>query len=408
MRLAEDEYLDIEITYDGDSDGESATLFIETNDPSHPTIRVAMMTPDKLCLEADRDELDFGSAERGEVVERVVNLRNCSPSARATIDDVTVSGEGFETTWSVEGPFVLAAGDTVQVRARFSAGGPGMYSGEMKLSTSQGPREFPLEASVENRCPVAIANGSTEERPPSTELQTIPLTEVQLYGDESYDPDGDLLRYEWSLVESPPNTSARMTPSADAANPTTFIDLAGTYVYELKVTDEYGLESCESAEVKVVAGCACDIHVQLVWDTPGDEDQTDDVGTNLDLHYAQKGAAWHDPLFDVHSENMNPDWGAEGPSDDPSLDIDDTDGAGPENVNHAPGQAGAEYYTVGVHYVAENGLGDSYATVRIFIDGTLVYENRDKFLDFEGQIWTVARIHWPSGEVEEIDQLSRP
>ena len=90
-------------------------------------------------------------------------------------------------------------------------------------------------------------------------------------------------------------------PADEPGTPTAvfFVDLAGTYEIELRVTDVGGLtapsESCPDpvARVFINANPDEDIHIQLVWDTPGDDDQTDASGSDVDLHFLHpRGNDW--------------------------------------------------------------------------------------------------------------------
>lgn len=91
-----------------------------------------------------------------------------------------------------------------------------------------------------------------------------------------------------------------------------------------------------------------------------------------------------------------PNWGTLDPlaNDDPSLDRDDTDGAGPENLNLANGQNGAAY-VIGVHYWSDHGLGESTATVRIYVDGLLIDERSQVMMNLN--LWHVGQFDWSSG-----------
>ena len=67
----------------------------------------------------------------------------------------------------------------------------------------------------------------------------------------------------------------------------------------------------------------------------GDEDREDLNGADVDLHLSHpSGMGWFDSTYDCHYFNPTPDWGVLNQlADDPSLDIDDIDGGGPENIN---------------------------------------------------------------------------
>ena len=83
--------------------------------------------------------------------------------------------------------------------------------------------------------------------------------------------------------------------------------------------DATSSEYCEQdpAQVRIFAEPDEDIHLQLVWDTPGDRDQTDGTGTDVDLHFLHpNGMSWFDRLQDCFFGNPSPDWGNIGQLDD--------------------------------------------------------------------------------------------
>ena len=206
-------------------------------------------------------------------------------------------------------------------------------------------------------------------------------------------------------LDVPAGSSADFEPP-NAVGTGFFIDLAGRYVFNLSVVDDRGCESPEPAVVTVVSRPDEDIHVQLVWATPSDPDETDigfGAGTDLDLHVLHPNGCWEHPTWDCHFRQREPNWGDPGATDDnPSLDIDDTDGAGPENINLDNPENGATYM-VAVHYYNDHGYGVSFATVRIFIFGELIFEARDKNFPYTDFWWVVAGIQWPSTTVTPVD-----
>ena len=230
---------------------------------------------------------------------------------------------------------------------------------------------------------------------------------MELRGVNSRNPAGIVAGYEWTVLERPEDSTARLLPHAGAPEVSFFVDLAGLYVFELEVTNRWGWAGNPNCHVVVEACCGQNIHVQLVWDTPGDPDQTDvgfRAGADVDLHFLRRPGDWFCSPEDTFHGNMNPDWGLVGDaSDDPSLDIDDADGAGPENANLDDPSDGQDY-RIGVHYSADNGFGPSWATVRVFVSGTLRFEE-SRELTVAGQFWEVADIAWPSGELSAVDNV---
>jgi hypothetical protein len=300
-----------------------------------------------------------------------------------------------------------------------------------------------------------VLNACPQARAAQEEFYVVPLDVVALDGSPSIDQDGPNNRpveYEWVITSRPegstsqpresffdPGQPANDGPEDDRSTPNSvfFVDLAGTYTAELRVRDNLGLDSiaCENpAVVTIVARPEEAIHVQLVWRTPLDEDETDREGTDLDLHLLHPNAAnWGDSEvvepYDCYYLNPTPDWGQlENSEDDPSLDIDDINGAGPENANlNNPENTGplGSPYLVGVQYYSSHGrqtgtdFESSCAKLRIFIRGELAWEYEpedgptepclagEKLMEAEGHFWDVANIEWPSGDIAMRDRYTR-
>ena len=123
------------------------------------------------------------------------------------------------------------------------------------------------------------------------------------------------------------------------------------------------------------------------------------------LHVLSPEGCWEDRQWDCHFRTPSADWGVAGfTGDDCSLDRDDTDGWGPENVSLDDPAAGT--FKVGVHYWSDHGFGVSYATVIITLDGIVAYEVRDKALPSTGSWWEVCAVSWPSRNVVPIDRIT--
>ncbi|QDG50648.1 hypothetical protein FIV42_07855 [Persicimonas caeni] len=253
-------------------------------------------------------------------------------------------------------------------------------------------------------CPTAVARarGEHESDWQITGLAVAPLETVSLDATSS---SGDITRYEWTLVSRPSGSTTRLVPSNTVEQPTLFLDLAGWYELELRVIYDDGDVVCDARdEIRIRAIPNEDVHIELTWDTPADADQTDGSGTDFDLHYLHPNGQWNNYPWDIFWENPRGDWGVQGDSwDDPSLDLDDTNGAGPENITHS----GLENltYNIGAYYYASGTLGASYATLRVYIDGLLAFEFADKYLDHDELFWHVAQLTWPSGQIMAVDQV---
>lgn len=144
-----------------------------------------------------------------------------------------------------------------------------------------------------------------------------------------------------------------------------------------------------------------DLSVEMWWRTPGDQNESDVVGTDLDLHLRHPLAeSWDGPL-DCFTSHPQLDWGAVGdPAGDPELA--DDDGAGPEVIRVAQEEnsdiLGAPY-RVGVAYRRAESLsvGESYgpseARLRVWHRGLLLWSSEPGFiLERTGDFWEAAEV----------------
>ncbi|MEM9069959.1 MAG: hypothetical protein AAGE52_15710 [Myxococcota bacterium] len=170
--------------------------------------------------------------------------------------------------------------------------------------------------------------------------------------------DGDTLRYAWRLAEREVGSAARAPSPANAMVTNFTPDIAGDYLLQLTVTDEDGMTA--ECETQVVAFVDEGLRVEVFWNTGG---------TDMDTHLANEDTpAWFDGDDDCFYQNCDGgdvlEWGAPGTEDNPRLDIDDTNGFGPENINIDEPEAGV--YFLGVH--AFSGSGD--VSARIYCGGS--------------------------------------
>ena len=199
----------------------------------------------------------------------------------------------------------------------------------------------------------------------------------------------------WEVIERPDESVSEFEPSADVANPTFFLDLAGYWTLSPRFHWEAGGDvACASPLVEIASLPCCfdDIHLQLVWETEGDEDLTDDVGADVDLHLLREDGTWGEAPWDCFWNNREPDWGESGNSNNPSLDFDDIDGWGPENINLEPLEDDVGYH-VGFYYKDDGGFGPSLATLRAFFEGAEVFAMTVE-LEATDQFCEIARFRY--------------
>ena len=414
-----------------DDDPATAKLRIFSNDPETPEgVEVKITGNESVpCIAVNPESVAFGGKKFGELATTAVEITSCG-EAPLNITDIYVK-EGSSPDFgidmgaldfapSIADPLVVPIGGTVEFLVTFIPDAPNPLDGNGNLILDEGSiiiennslnklKEVGLSgAGVEIECPTAIIKCAEGD-------EVIPQTVLHMYGDESYASNGTIQKWEWE-VDQPQGSQSVFVPSYTFPNPTFEANVAGVYKFYLTVYDQTNTPSCFPANYDVVVIPDEAIHIELLWHTPEDPDETDtgpEAGSDLDLHFLHPWAAgpdldgdgapdgWFDIPFDCFWFNAHPNWGSYDPAinDDPGLDRDDTDGAGPENINlDIPENV---EYRVGVHYWNDHGYGASYATVRVYIYAQMVFELADIML-VDSDMWEVCTVEWPSGKVHVV------
>jgi uncharacterized protein YfaP (DUF2135 family) len=237
-----------------------------------------------------------------------------------------------------------------------------------------------------------VNNTPTNDPSPAIE----PLDAVEISADQSVASrqGGTIQAWQWQILEQPAESSATLEFTdrretnfvfSSAAGRVRGIDVAGTFVVGLVVTDDLGAQSTQCT-IALNAVPRSGLHVQMTWD----------VGQNdIDLHLARNGTRWCS-TDDCYYGGTTRNWGGGGAN--PSLDIDDLSGFGPENITIDTPADGN--YTVGVDFFS--GSVDTTVTVKVFIGGQLEYEG---FQFMEGGLWIPARIDIRNG-VSTITEIN--
>jgi len=341
---------------------------------------------------------------------------------------------GRPPTPDEEIPPTVAPELPVIIQVRFTPDVLGNFQGRVRI-LSNDPDESSIDVTLSGvsvtpptcEAHVKSINGADVPAGSNPEIQPLDDVVVTLAGSEASTSTGSISSFAW---QDPPGRPAGST--IRIANPTaaetgfTFadtvgVDLAGDYKICGQVFDDLGTGSVNECCVQFNAIPKQHFLVQLSWDT--------DVN-DIDLHVAKVGSTGKaciesttfgtvidssdalmsfggesDDFDSVCDEGLDcnyascktssfgtpPEWdGVAGRSiGDPTLDIDDIDGFGPENINVDIMPGGD--YVVGVNaYSTSIPAG---CTVRIFVFGQLAGEffNEVNRPDW----WEVALVHWP-------------
>jgi hypothetical protein len=255
-----------------------------------------------------------------------------------------------------------------------------------------------VSESVEIGCQTTFTAVSEPPSIDCSDIDTRPLTDTDVTATTS--DNGEIVRWEWSLDSQPPGSAVRpMFPMGDTF--TFKPDLAGDYKFTLKVTDDEALTASCSFAVHALAEEG--LRVEMFWDT---------ADTDMDLHLLSPVAKrWFDEdtnqdCFYSNCIDTPPNWSdPTTAADDPHLDIDDTDGFGPENIN--VDQPAAGVYRVGVH--GYSGFAKQ-VTVRIYCGGSRL-EPRATLGPIplsESQVWKVADVEIFNDGRCQVKSLAQP
>jgi hypothetical protein len=472
------------ITYTAlDGAAHDTTLTVTSNDTSSPTVIHLTANKNVPCLKVvPYPNLNLGNVVLGSKTVKKLSLKSCGSDVVkvSTLDLTNDTGGVFGIDTGLiatlggkpvgkDNPIELKANESVDVEVACTPasenkdkdGKSQPYLAKLSLTdnTIDPNKVVTLQCQGTSiACPTAIITLPDGE-------QIVPQMPINLVGSGSLAMQNHAVtKWKWTVVKQPAGavdykfyplgqavvpckadgTCTPPSPKFETADvvfgvptlsktPASFkvqANVAGEYKFALTVTDDSGNQSCNVAEASVFVVPDAGIHVELVWDTPGDNDKTDtggDAGADLDLHFTHQSAEtakvckspaeqcngkpcacqpdldgdtkpdpWFHPSFDCYWYDANPKWGSlTANDDDASLDLDDTDGWGPENLNLKTPE-NSTVYTVGVHYWDAHDKGDSTATVNIYILGVL--QATATQLLHECDLWWVKKIDWPPSD----------
>lgn len=181
----------------------------------------------------------------------------------------------------------------------------------------------------------------------------------------------------------------------------------GSNTIQLRVFDDQGHAGTSAILIVTVTLERIDLRVALKWDTDG---------TDVDIHMFQRrseeGNVFAD--YDAWNSDRHVCWNNKSPSDfgtteesNPILDIDNTEGRGPETILLQ--EAAAGQYHIWVHYFSAYGYDNeeipSKATIRITVNGgtsDAEIHEFEKTLEHGWEVWYVGTIEMPSGRLIQV------
>lgn len=137
---------------------------------------------------------------------------------------------------------------------------------------------------------------------------------------------------------------------------------------------------------------------QLSWDTGP-------LSSDIDLHLVRPTGSTNTENDCYYGDCVPPDtldWGVAGPTGNPVLDVDNTDGYGPENITLSNPESGS-YRVIVRNY---NGVANTHATVKLYFNDVEVYRNTSVVLDAAHDYWTVATVNIANKTYSVVDTYS--
>ncbi|MEC7985486.1 MAG: choice-of-anchor D domain-containing protein [Myxococcota bacterium] len=363
---------------------DSGWLKVTSNDPTDPVSLVPLEGTGAIpLLIIEPAELDMGWVALGESETDGFTLRN-GGAADLEITQSLLLGTEFSNPTPLDLPLTLSPGESTWVDIVYTPPSHGIHNGSLWIesNTPAGNSQANIKG-LSSEKPVAICDVDPKQIFPHHETAT-------WIGAASYDPSGAAItEYSWTLIEKPEGSEMYM-PNGGANRPGFSPDLAGTYIGQLVVHNEYGEESfpCEATLEAIPRES---LWVELFWEYSGDD---------MDLHILRPGGTLNsnNDCYYANCVGNFLDWGVAGyPDDDPSLDIDDIPGTGPENTNILDPESGM--FEVYVHdYPGSVRYESNNVTVRIYLSGVLAWEG-SKEISGEDSYVHFASVSWPDQEI---------
>ena len=333
------------------------TLVVTSNDEEFPVLDVPLNgtgvigpQPD---IEIDIESIDFGDVVTGETATDYVLIKNIGDGP-LNILQVRQEGSGaFAIITDPTGQEVNAGGTTSALITYSPDGGLSGHAGSITF-LSDDPDEPEVTVNVSGgdggpdatTYPNAIIMADDEVVPP----ERVELDGTRSNAGDHSEPN---LRFAWSVVDKPAQSNA-LIEAETASIAYLDVDIAGSYIVQLIVTDaDSGISSAPTRHT-VNARPVEELYIALTWDK---------ADTDLDLHVVPNaGLFWG--AEDVSFCNPELDWDDRGVA---TFSGDVSEGFGPEAIS-ITGMADTAYH-IGVHYFEDNRGASVTASVTVYLNG---------------------------------------
>lgn len=396
-----------------------ATLKLTTNDFTRAETDIQFKANSSgPCLKPKPTSIDFGDVGVGQPKPTEVQLQGCGTEAVKVISITMAEGSSSDinldfTTGSFangEGPsekdpLVVQPNGTESFRVLCNPTELGKdIAGTVKIvSANTDERTIPIICKpAKSACPVACFDVQPG-------LKVVPLTQLTLNSACSTASGTQVIDKRKWTVKQPKISKAAFTPNPTAKTVQLTPLIAGKYEFSLTVYDDLGNPSCKPLTQVVEVVPDNKLHIELTWTTPGDPTPGDNKGADLDLHLAhplggsEKGQPdldgnkepdpWWSICYDCFWLNPKPEWGDPfDVADNPSVDRDDKDGEGPENLSIKIPET-ETWYTISAYVWHDANFGHSIPRIRIYIDKELVFDKTGPKLNTH-DMWCVGQISY--------------
>jgi hypothetical protein len=367
---------------------EIGSVMIHSTDPNTPITEVELWGGvDMPVLSISPNPLDFGSVLAGQEETLTLTLTSVGQSA-VSFSGFEISGTEFTGYENAAWPMTLQPNEVTTMDVTLIAENGGSISETITIDVDEPGMDATAElrATVGSGGPIAVCSVSPTEVQPNYET-------ADWMGRESYDTDGyNITSWDWTLYSQPGGSTAFMPPGSADRNDFA-ADLAGEYVGQLIVKNELGFES-DPCYATLTATPIENVWIQMYWAHNQDD---------MDLHLLAPGGRLESNSDCYYSNCVGGlEWGASGDHDNPSLDMDDIPGTGPENINiDYPENGNFEVIVHDFQGSTPDYNGSNDVTVVIFLGGVQVWTDT-RGISGDNTYTSFAEIEWPAGIVNSL------